>query len=184
VVCGNPLCGRRIHLHGHHLQARSKGGRTAFYNEVAVCERCHSLVELGYLKVAGDPARGLAWTTRADAISRELAAEAAEVAAIPVVAAAVSRYPENRDSRDRVSRYPENGDRVSRYLENREGGPGGPERASAEDRKHLDDCVRALRVLGSTPSEAVRCARRAFEKLCEDGQPIGVEALIKLACRY
>jgi hypothetical protein len=32
--------------------------------------------------------------------------------------------------------------------------------------------------------EAIRSARRAFEKLREEGKPIATEPLIKLACRY
>jgi hypothetical protein len=86
-VCANPRCGRKLHLQGHHVVPRRKGGRTAFHNEVAVCVTCHALIETGYLKVEGDPLQGFTWTTRADGMVRDLAEEAIEIATIPVVRA-------------------------------------------------------------------------------------------------
>jgi DNA-binding beta-propeller fold protein YncE len=55
--------------------------------------------------------------------------------------------------------------------------------ASAEDLTHLEDCVLALRALGTARVEAIRCARLAFEKLRQEGKPIATEPLIKLGAR-
>ncbi len=40
--CANPMCRRTLGLHAHHLQFRSLGGRTALFNESALCPTCHS----------------------------------------------------------------------------------------------------------------------------------------------
>jgi hypothetical protein len=177
-VCSNPMCGRRLHLQGHHLLARGKGGRTAFYNETAVCPTCHSLVELGYLKVEGDPIRGLVWTPRGDSVVLDLEAAGEAVAAIPRVVAAVP-----------AAGNPGNGvsgraDKPSGRPDRRNGATTAWPGASADDLNHLEDCVLALRTLGAARVEAIRSARRAFEKLREEGKPIATEPLIKLACRY
>jgi hypothetical protein len=62
--CANPGCGRRRNLHAHHIEFRSKGGRTALANEIALCETCHSLVHTGRLEISGNPHSGLTWKPR------------------------------------------------------------------------------------------------------------------------
>jgi hypothetical protein len=107
----------------------------------------------------------------------DLEAAGEAVAAIPRVVAAVpaAGNPGSAVSgrADKPSGRPDSGNGTTPGLG-----------ASAEDLKHLEDCVLALRALGSARVEAVRCARRAFEKLRAEGKPIATEPLIKLACRY
>ena len=41
--CANPFCRRRLGLHAHHIRFRSRGGRTAIWNEASCCARCHAI---------------------------------------------------------------------------------------------------------------------------------------------
>jgi hypothetical protein len=159
-TCANPRCGRKLHLQGHHVVPRRKGGRTAFHNEVAVCVTCHSLIETGYLKVEGDALQGFAWTTSADGMARDLAGEAVEISRIPVVKAEF-RYL-NSGAEARVARAAP---------------------AAAETRL-VADCVAALRKLGLTREAAVRGTRQGLDRLRSEGKPVEIEPLFKLACRY
>jgi hypothetical protein len=60
--CTSPGCSRRRNLHVHHIQHRSKGGRTAADNLTTVCDTCHALLHSGRLDVAGSAPHRLAWT--------------------------------------------------------------------------------------------------------------------------
>ena len=64
--CENPSCRRHVGAcgHGHHIEHRACGGRTALWNEVYLCGTCHALVHAGLLLVEGDPSGGLRWRTR------------------------------------------------------------------------------------------------------------------------
>jgi hypothetical protein len=84
-TCENPMCGRTLGLHCHHIVFRSKGGPTSLQNTAAVCVWCHAVVHLGYLKVWKDRSGELHWEPRGDQLRRDFEAEAREISAIPVV---------------------------------------------------------------------------------------------------
>jgi hypothetical protein len=86
-VCSNPFCRRKLGLHAHHIQLRSEGGRTALWNEAAVCTACHAALHQGLLRLTGDPLNGLQWRTRVDDMDLNLDAVRAELARVPLVAA-------------------------------------------------------------------------------------------------
>ena len=65
-VCANPMCGRTLGLHAHHVTWRSHGGATAIWNEIAICSWCHSLHHAGLLDIAADPAGGVRFTPVCD----------------------------------------------------------------------------------------------------------------------
>jgi len=71
-VCSNPLCRRKLGLQAHHIEFRSKGGKTALSNETLVCDRCHRLLHKNLLSVPfqneGNPREGLRWRTHGDEI--------------------------------------------------------------------------------------------------------------------
>jgi len=66
--CANPVC-RSPAEHCHHIIHRSRGGRTALWNETSVCGRCHALIHAGLLTVAGDPSVGLRWRARGEGLA-------------------------------------------------------------------------------------------------------------------
>jgi hypothetical protein len=72
--CANPYCRCETggEGHGHHIQMRSAGGRTALWNEVWLCVRCHALVHAGCLKLEGDTLDGLLWMPAAADLSRSV----------------------------------------------------------------------------------------------------------------
>ncbi len=49
--CRVPGCGRKYHLHGHHIEAWADGGKTAKSNLVLLCPSHHALVHEGKLSV-------------------------------------------------------------------------------------------------------------------------------------
>jgi hypothetical protein len=50
--CRVPGCGRKHHLHGHHIEAWADGGKTSASNLVLLCPTHHTLVHEGQLYVA------------------------------------------------------------------------------------------------------------------------------------
>jgi hypothetical protein len=50
--CRVPGCGRRHHLHGHHIEAWAEGGPTCLSNLVLVCPGHHRMIHEGALVVA------------------------------------------------------------------------------------------------------------------------------------
>jgi hypothetical protein len=66
--CANPYCGRTCGLHGHHLRWRCHGGKTALWNEAAVCFRCHALIHQGLLVVTPNPDGSLHWVAKGDTL--------------------------------------------------------------------------------------------------------------------
>ncbi len=82
LKCANPHCGKKDHLHSHHLIFRSKGGRTVLINAVLLCKWCHAAVHQGLLVIEGNPLTGLSFTTRADKLNLALEAEKDELMAI------------------------------------------------------------------------------------------------------
>ena len=168
-VCANPRCGRRSDLQGHHLQARSKGGRTALSNEITLCPTCHSLVELGYTQPVGSPLTGIEFRTRGDKIAADLRAESEEAGEIPVVAVAVSGYPDSVASCSGVSGYPNNCR-----------GPKEPAiEPLPEEADAFSDAIAALRKLEFTETEALARARKGLERIRSRGEQPSAEALVK-----
>ncbi len=49
--CRVPGCGRRYHLHAHHIEAWVEGGKTSQSNLVLLCPSHHTLVHEGQLRV-------------------------------------------------------------------------------------------------------------------------------------
>lgn len=101
--CASPACDRRLKLNAHHIIFRSKGGPTALWNELAVCDRCHAMLHVGLLDVSGSPENVLTWTRRPIAAGAKVRdAEALRsrlrelVATIPPPAAPVYRPLEPR----------------------------------------------------------------------------------------
>jgi len=82
--CSNPWCDSPAD-HCHHILQRSRGGRTAIWNETALCARCHALVHAGLLRVLGDLDAGLEWSGRADGIRVDLREERARAAKLPPI---------------------------------------------------------------------------------------------------
>jgi len=151
--CSNPFCRRTRDLQGHHLHARSEGGPTTLGNEALFCKYCHSLIELGYLEVRGNPVAGLVFITRADRLELGLEADAESLSKIPVVQAPAAA-PAPTAAFTRV-----NGESES---------PKGVELVFAR-------VAQALRRLGCSQEEArerlgrVRETLRGAEKLPEEG---------------
>ena len=50
--CRMPGCGRKHHLHAHHIEAWAEGGKTSKSNLVLLCPSHHGLVHEGKLFVA------------------------------------------------------------------------------------------------------------------------------------
>ena len=50
-LSGPAGCGRKHHLHGHHIEARVDGGKTSTSNLVLLCPSHHALVHEGQLAV-------------------------------------------------------------------------------------------------------------------------------------
>jgi hypothetical protein len=83
--CANPMCRCTLGLHAHHLQLRSRGGRTALFNEAALCPACHSAAHLGLLRIEGDPLTGLKWTPRCAELKLDLGEDIATLLTTPDV---------------------------------------------------------------------------------------------------
>jgi hypothetical protein len=66
--CANPHCGRTCGLHAHHIRWRCHGGKTALWNEAAVCFRCHALIHQGLLSVTANPDGTLHWVAKGDGL--------------------------------------------------------------------------------------------------------------------
>ena len=71
-VCSNPFCRRKLGLQAHHIEFRSKRGKTVLSNETLVCGRCHSLLHKNLLSMTfqneANPRQRLCWRTRGDEI--------------------------------------------------------------------------------------------------------------------
>jgi hypothetical protein len=181
-VCMNPGCGRTENLQGHHLQARSKGGRTALSNEISLCPICHSMVELGYVEPVGNPMTGLEFRTRGDRIAADLLAESEEAAEIPVVVVAgVSGYPDSGLAAGEVGSGTRS--RVSGYPDNREDGKKVVIEPRPEEADAFADAVHALRKLEFLKTEALSRARKGLERIRGRGETATAEALVKEAFR-
>ena len=82
-TCSNPGCERRNGLHAHHIVERARGGATAVYNEILVCNCCHALLHAGHLTAQGSPVEGVAWTVSAGAKSADLWCRLRELNSVP-----------------------------------------------------------------------------------------------------
>ena len=181
-VCANSGCGRTDNLQGHHLQARSRGGRTALSNEISLCPICHSMVELGYVEPVGSPLTGLEFRTRGDKIAADLRAESEEAAEIPVVVVAgVSGYPDSGLAAGEVGSGARS--RASGYPDNREDAKKVVVEPRLEEADAFADAVQALRKLEFPKTEALSRARKALERLRGRGEKPTAEALVKEAFR-
>ena len=153
--CSNPCCRRRLGLHAHHLRFRSVGGRTALFNDVAVCQTCHALIHAGLLEVKGNPTDGLEWLAAGDRLARDLEEERDELGQIPVVHVDGGTREQGRPRP--ASGSPESGLGIA----------GG--RASQEqEEERLAGLLEALSRLGFSKTAAKKrlaAAREAFQKL-------------------
>lgn len=84
-VCSNPMCGRRLGLHAHHIQFRSDGGSTMLGNEILVCTVCHSLIHQGLLALEGNPVTGLSWRPKSEGMELNLDEEFQESSSVSEV---------------------------------------------------------------------------------------------------
>ena len=95
--CGNPRCHHRAD-HCHHIVFRSRGGRTALANEVAVCSTCHALIHAGLIRVSGQANDELCWfpVAAGESIERKVASERAVADRLPVLQLVAE--PANREA--------------------------------------------------------------------------------------
>jgi hypothetical protein len=190
-TCENPMCGRTLGLHCHHVVFRSQGGRTSLQNSACVCVRCHSLVHLGYLKVTKDRCGELHWEPRGDQLRRDFEAEAAKVSAIPIVQ--VQGIPPAGESEE-STRGDSKGSNQESTRGDSEGVGGestrGDSRSSGNGNsnpKHdlsvppLRWIVSALRNLGWSACDAKERALRAVEFFESQGKEPREEELLKKA---
>jgi hypothetical protein len=78
-------CGRKLDLHVHHMVEWSQGGPHEAWNLIPCCSRCHACLHDGTLEVYRDSTGEAHWRSRADRLSKVLAAELDELASIPSV---------------------------------------------------------------------------------------------------
>jgi hypothetical protein len=99
--CGNPRCHHRAD-HCHHIALRSRGGRTALENEVAVCSTCHALVHAGLLRISGKAGGELRWLPVAADRSfvRGVASDRAQAERLPVLQLAMKPVAEESAKTD------------------------------------------------------------------------------------
>jgi hypothetical protein len=90
-VCTNTFCGRRAGLTAHHIVFRSRGGKTAIYNEISLCRCCHALAHTGLLRITSTEVGEVRFEARADKCRLDLAALREKVASAPVVVVADSQ---------------------------------------------------------------------------------------------
>jgi hypothetical protein len=57
--CRVPGCGRRRHLHGHHLRGWAEGGATKLDNLVLLCSGHHRMIHEGELTLTREPSGAL-----------------------------------------------------------------------------------------------------------------------------
>ncbi len=55
-------CRARFGLHVHHIRARARGGSNLGGNLLVLCRDCHASVHRGYLRLSGNPDRGVVLT--------------------------------------------------------------------------------------------------------------------------
>ena len=91
--CANPFCRRETGTegHGHHIVFRSMGGRTELANGVWICVVCHAQVHAGYLRIEGDPIRGLRWIPAVADATRRIRSALSETIGVPEVRLVESR---------------------------------------------------------------------------------------------
>ena len=155
VICSNPCCDRPA-VHAHHIQFRAHGGRTAAWNEAAVCAMCHALIHEGLLQVTGDPTTGLTWTPRSRQPRVDVRHEARLRAATVYSLAPASSASSSAESRGQ--------------LESARADSGG----DTEDR----DLASGLVSLGFTPPEARRRIEFARERV---GATASEEEVLRVA---
>jgi HNH endonuclease len=147
--CGNPHCGHTCGLHAHHIRWRSRGGKTALSNEVAVCVRCHALIHEGLLTVTVDPDGTLRWVAKADALDFALEKDVLSSALSRIAAAFTYLKAPARPTKDKVTSPPE-------ALADLEVLVGGLERlgfSRREARERLLEAHGRLSEGGKTPTE-------------------------------
>ncbi len=55
-------CGSRYKLRVHHIHPRHSGGPNTPANLITTCNRCHTKIHQGFLKLTGNPERKITWT--------------------------------------------------------------------------------------------------------------------------
>jgi len=151
AFCANPLCRRKLRLHAHHIRFRAFGGKTAPWNEITVCNVCHALLHLGFLKINGDPLTGVRFIPALAEKALDLEQEATELAKVPEVKAAESAIADF----------------------------GGPGPDPLRELEKLTE--KALRGLGCKKSEAKERARKAVMQARHGKIPKKEEDVIKAA---
>jgi hypothetical protein len=199
-TCENPMCGRTLGLHCHHLIFRSKGGPTSLQNTACVCVWCHATVHLGYLKVWKDRQGELHWEPRGDQLRRDFEAEAARISAVPVVqvqglpGAGESEESTRDDSQGPVQESTRDDSEASTGKSTRgdfhASGIGKEKPKQDSPRKHdltarpLRSIVGALRNLGWSARDAKERVLGALEFLESQGMEPSEEALLKKALAF
>jgi hypothetical protein len=156
--CANPHCGRSCGLHAHHIRWRSRGGRTALSNEVAVCVRCHALIHEGLLTVTVDPDGTLRWVAKADALDFALEKDVLSSALSRIATAFTYVKAPGRPTNDGATSPPE---------------------ALAD----LEALVGGLERLGFTRREARERLLEAHARLSEEGKTATEEDVVREALR-
>jgi hypothetical protein len=156
--CGNPHCGRNCGLHAHHIRWRCHGGKTALWNEVAVCIRCHSLIHLGLLSVTVGPDDTLRWVAKGDALDFALGKDVLS-SALDRAAAAFT------------------------YVKEPGRAPEAAREAPPEALADLEALVGGLERLGFGKREARERLIEAHRRLSEGGKPPTEEEVVKEALR-
>ncbi len=166
-TCANPHCGRQSNLHAHHIRWRSRGGRTAAFNEITVCKTCHSLIHAGLLEVSGNPLDGLRWTTALDRTPVRFERRQNRVAEVPIYVAAragAAVAEPVRESAVRTPEAPAEGTRVESAVRTR-----GLDEAAPRPQIDYRGVAKALHRIGVGVRYAREAVAEAVEQLREEG---------------
>ena len=94
-ICRN--CGRAWHLQVHHVEFRSRGGKTEEDGLASVCTACHSLIHNGLLRMQGDGTGGFVFV--AGQSGELVEQESTPISAATVEHAVLGGVPRSRLSR-------------------------------------------------------------------------------------
>ncbi len=158
-TCSNPGCERRKGLHAHHIVERARGGATAVYNEILVCNCCHALLHSGQLRVEGSPVEGVAWTVSAGEKSADLWSMLKDLNTVPEVQVL---------TRDAGSTAVDPKVTVD---------------SEVKSSTRFRDLVEALKTLGFSAAQAKRRLERVWESFGARLSEISDEQIVKSALR-
>jgi hypothetical protein len=196
-ICANTFCGRRAGLTAHHIVFRSRGGKTAIYNEISLCRICHALAHTGLLRITSTEVGEVRFEPRADKCRLDLAALREKVAGAPLVAVAVSPRPGGLVSTgvgpgpavagSALTGRPDGGIPAAvGSLETARPDAAGAAQASSKNWRDpvLEPLVRALRSLGYLVDEARERVWEAAEHFRALGQTAKEEQILKRALMH